>query len=210
MLLANLPAHLVQVAGVRQPPDPRPGDHDVAYCLGTQIRYVVQDQPRANVADGVFDQLATGPRISSDSDPQADFANYRSYAFYTPLAVEPKGYSTPASNAMKSAVRREMEARGYVYNESAPDLLVNINAYHQPGVEAGKKAAGAVIDLQGRVLAYLAGKKGHALTSAQIASGIGAHDGYETVFKICEHLAANGRLKKSAGANATGGSYAAP
>jgi glucose-6-phosphate isomerase len=85
--------------------------------------------------------------------------------------------------------------------------LVNINAYHQPGVEAGKKAAGAVIALQGKVLAYLAEKKGHALTSAQIASGIGAHDGYETVFKMCEHLAANGRVKKTAGAGATAGTY---
>ena len=69
--------------------------------------------------------------------------------------------------------------------------LVNINAYHQPGVEAGKKAATAVIALQGKVLAYLAEKKGHALTSAQIASGLGAHDDFETVFKVCEHLAAN-------------------
>lgn len=72
---------------------------------------------------------ATGPLISSDSDPQADFASYRSYGFYSPLAVEPKGYSTPSSNVMKAAVRREMEARGYVYDESEPDLLVNINAY---------------------------------------------------------------------------------
>jgi glucose-6-phosphate isomerase len=87
--------------------------------------------------------------------------------------------------------------------------LVNINAYHQPGVEAGKKAAGAVIALQGRVLAYLAEKKGHALTSAQIASGIGAHDGYETVFKICEHLAANGRVEKTTGPGATSGTYVA-
>ncbi len=30
--------------------------------------------------------------------------------------------------------------------------LININAYHQPGVEAGKKAAAAVIDLQRKVL----------------------------------------------------------
>jgi glucose-6-phosphate isomerase len=76
--------------------------------------------------------------------------------------------------------------------------LVNINAYYQPGVEAGKKAAGAVIALQSKVLSYLGEKKGHALTSAQIASGIGAHDGYEMVFKICEHLAANPdrRVKK--------------
>ena len=69
--------------------------------------------------------------------------------------------------------------------------LIHVNAYHQPGVEAGKKAATAVIVLQGKILAYLAEKKGHALTSAQIASGLGAHDGFETVFKICEHLAAN-------------------
>ncbi|MFN7139484.1 MAG: glucose-6-phosphate isomerase, partial [Limisphaerales bacterium] len=69
--------------------------------------------------------------------------------------------------------------------------LVNINAYHQPGVEAGKKAAGAVISVQAKVLNYLTEKKGHALTSAQIASGIGAHDAFETVFKVCEHLAAN-------------------
>lgn len=69
--------------------------------------------------------------------------------------------------------------------------LVNVNAYHQPGVEAGKKAAGAVITLQAKILSYLKEKKGHALTSAQIASGLGAHDGFETVFKVCEHLAAN-------------------
>jgi glucose-6-phosphate isomerase len=69
--------------------------------------------------------------------------------------------------------------------------LININAYHQPGVEAGKKAAAAVIDLQHRILNYLTEKRGHALTSAQLASGIGAHDEFETVFKLCEHLAAN-------------------
>ncbi len=69
--------------------------------------------------------------------------------------------------------------------------LININAYHQLGVEAGKKAAGAVIDLQKRILGYLVEKRGHALTSSQIASGIGAHDEFETVFKLCEHLSAN-------------------
>ena len=69
--------------------------------------------------------------------------------------------------------------------------LINVNAYHQPGVEAGKKAAAAVIDIQRRMLKYLTEKRGHALTSSQLASGIGAHDDFETVFKLCEHLAAN-------------------
>ena len=72
---------------------------------------------------------ATGPRITTDTDPSADFARYRSFAFYEPLAVETKGYSTPSSQRMKSATRREMESRGYVYDEAKPDLLVNINAY---------------------------------------------------------------------------------
>ena len=34
-------------------------------------------------------------------------------------------------------------------------VMININAYHQPGVEAGKKAASAVIDLQVRMLKWL-------------------------------------------------------
>jgi glucose-6-phosphate isomerase len=87
--------------------------------------------------------------------------------------------------------------------------LVNINAYHQPGVEAGKKAAGVVIALQLKVLAYLEEKKGHRLTAAQIASGIGAHDGFETVFKICEHLAANERIHKLSRQEATAATYEA-
>ena len=72
---------------------------------------------------------ATGPRITTDADPSADFTRYRSFAFYEPLAVETKGYSTPSSQRMKAATRREMEARGYVYDEARPDLRVNINAY---------------------------------------------------------------------------------
>ena len=71
----------------------------------------------------------TSPEYSFDSDPKADFNSYRSFGFYSPLAAEDKGYSTPASQAMRAAARREMEARGYVYDESAPDLLVNINAF---------------------------------------------------------------------------------
>jgi hypothetical protein len=77
----------------------------------------------------VLAACATGPRISSDTDPQADFSRYRTFAFHSPLAVEREGYSTPASGVMRAAARREMEARGYTYSETSPDLLVNINAY---------------------------------------------------------------------------------
>jgi hypothetical protein len=72
---------------------------------------------------------ASGPRITTDSDPSADFGRYRSFAFFEPLAVETEGYSTPSSNRMKAAVRRELESRGYVYDAASPDLQVNINAF---------------------------------------------------------------------------------
>jgi len=69
--------------------------------------------------------------------------------------------------------------------------LVNINAYHQPGVEAGKKAAGLVIELQTKALAFLKKEKGKSFTPEEIASAVGAEEEVEMVFKLLEHAAAN-------------------
>jgi len=69
--------------------------------------------------------------------------------------------------------------------------LVNINAYHQPGVEAGKKAAGNVIAIQRRILELLSKHLQQPFTVAEIADKIQARDEIETVFKICEHLSLN-------------------
>jgi glucose-6-phosphate isomerase len=69
--------------------------------------------------------------------------------------------------------------------------LININAYHQPGVEAGKKAAGLVIDLQTKALAFLKKEKGKSFTAEEIASAIGAPEEVEMIFKSLEHAVAN-------------------
>jgi len=66
--------------------------------------------------------------------------------------------------------------------------LVNINAYHQPGVEAGKKAAGVVLALQQQVVAALQ-SAGGARTAAELASSLGAEP--EAVLHILRRLAAN-------------------
>jgi glucose-6-phosphate isomerase len=68
--------------------------------------------------------------------------------------------------------------------------LVNINAYHQPGVEAGKKAAASVLALQATILAALRGAKGNKMTTDEIAAAAKTDD-TETVFKILRHVAAN-------------------
>jgi glucose-6-phosphate isomerase len=72
--------------------------------------------------------------------------------------------------------------------------LINVNAYHQPGVEAGKKAATRVIELQRSALAFLAKDRGNHFSVAEIATSIGAMDSLDTVFRICQHLAINGRI----------------
>jgi len=74
---------------------------------------------------------ATGPRVTSDVDPSANFGQYRSFAFYSPLAIEGQGYATLTSGRTKDAARRQLESRGYVYDEKSPDLWVNLNAYMQ-------------------------------------------------------------------------------
>ena len=69
--------------------------------------------------------------------------------------------------------------------------LININAYHQPGVEAGKKAAAQVIELQHKVLAHLRSHAGASQTVEEIAAAIGEPDGVETIHRVLTHAASN-------------------
>jgi glucose-6-phosphate isomerase len=80
--------------------------------------------------------------------------------------------------------------------------LVGVNAYHQPGVEAGKKAAAKVLDLQTRAVEALRNQPGSALTAEEIAAHIGARDEVETIYHTLHHMAANGRLNGGKGSPA--------
>jgi glucose-6-phosphate isomerase len=72
--------------------------------------------------------------------------------------------------------------------------LVNINAYHQPGVEAGKKAAGIFLDLLNRVRSRLISD---AKSADAIALEVDADP--EDVYHCLTHLAANGEVQISIG-----------
>ncbi len=65
--------------------------------------------------------------------------------------------------------------------------LVNINAYHQPGVEAGKKAAGAIIALQQKVRAFLLDHPSES-DAAAIAAAVGEPEEAEMVYAILRRL----------------------
>ena len=73
--------------------------------------------------------------------------------------------------------------------------LVDVNAYDQPGVEAGKKAATGVIELLKRLVAALKASPGKAFTAEALAAQVKGDP--ETAFKILEHLAANGAVRKN-------------
>ncbi|MEM9506394.1 MAG: glucose-6-phosphate isomerase [Cyanobacteria bacterium P01_E01_bin.35] len=70
--------------------------------------------------------------------------------------------------------------------------LVNINAYHQPGVEAGKKAAASVLEIQRKVVETLK-QTDSFLSLAELADKAKVAEEVETVYKIVRHLDANQR-----------------
>jgi len=70
--------------------------------------------------------------------------------------------------------------------------LVNINAYHQPGVEAGKKAAAVILELQLKVV-QIVQAAGKPLSLQEVAEKADAADQIEAIYKILRHLHANKR-----------------
>jgi glucose-6-phosphate isomerase len=74
--------------------------------------------------------------------------------------------------------------------------LVGVNAYHQPGVEAGKKAATALLTLQRRVEEALSASP---RTAEELAAALGGEDP-EAVWLLLQHLEANGRARLASGA----------
>lgn len=71
--------------------------------------------------------------------------------------------------------------------------LVNINAYHQPGVEAGKKAAAGVLQLERKIVDLLKDNPGQALDAPAIASKLSLPTETELIFKLLTRLAENNR-----------------
>jgi glucose-6-phosphate isomerase len=91
--------------------------------------------------------------------------------------------SIPEANAFNIGVLVALYERAVGFYGS----LVNINAYDQPGVEAGKKAATRLLELQRQVRAKLTGRSGR--TAEELARSIDADP--EDVFHVLRHLASN-------------------
>ena len=155
--------------------------------------------------EGVNNFFATFIEVLADRAPNPKRTGF--------LAVEPDVSSGDFLNGFLIGTRRALHENGresitITLDELSPYTLggliamyeravgfyasiVNINAYHQPGVEAGKKAAATVIQLQQQILAELKKQKGKDFSIDQLAAAIGSPDEQETIYKILEHLSAN-------------------
>jgi glucose-6-phosphate isomerase len=69
--------------------------------------------------------------------------------------------------------------------------LIHINAYHQPGVEAGKKGAEVIVEAQLATVEFLKKNSGKSFSSSEIAETLNLRA--DQVFWVLEHLAANAR-----------------
>ncbi len=85
--------------------------------------------------------------------------------------------------------------------------FVGINAYHQPGVEAGKKAAAHILELKKKILALLKSVPDQKLTVVAIAEALKTDEPLENIFKLLEYLSANGHLKRHIEAPLTNSYY---
>ncbi len=74
--------------------------------------------------------------------------------------------------------------------------LIGINAYHQPGVEAGKLAAADIIKISIKILNYLKTNPRQKFDAVTISDAINESENTETVYKLLQHLAANQRVLK--------------
>ncbi len=80
---------------------------------------------------------ATGPRLYSSQNPQADFSSYDTYGYVSQLGTdEPGGPTSLLTQFLRSAVDREMQARGYRYLNQGGDLLVNFYVETQDKIQS--------------------------------------------------------------------------
>jgi hypothetical protein len=68
---------------------------------------------------------SSGPRIITNSDPGADWTQYRTFGFFEPLGTDRNNARSLISTQLIASTTREMEMAGYTRTQTNPDLLIN-------------------------------------------------------------------------------------
>lgn len=163
---------------------------------GTTDQHAIVQQLRDGPDDCFVTTLEVfggSPGVSLDSGARAE--DYLSgFAYGTRSALQGVGRRTLALG-LERLDSRSLGALVALY-ERAVGLyasLHNLNAYHQPGVEAGKQAASEVLRLQAKVLEAIG--RGESGDAAHFAKELQVDEG--AAFHVLRHLAATGRAARS-------------
>ncbi|KAE9457355.1 hypothetical protein C3L33_10739, partial [Rhododendron williamsianum] len=177
-------------------------DLDAFHCLIVLLNSYIQQ-----LRDGVHNFFVTFIEVLRDRPPGHDWelepgVTCGDYLFGMLQGTRSALYSNDRESitvTVQEVTPRSVGAMIALYERAVGIYasLVNINAYHQPGVEAGKKAAGEVLALQKRVLQVLneASCKDpvEPLTLDEVAERCHAPEDIEMIYKIIAHMAANDR-----------------
>src|SRR6266487_4275065 len=139
------------------------------------VAFIEVDKDRHGAAVEVEDGITSGDYL------QGSLRGTRSALYES--GRESITVSIPEANAFTIGALIALYERAVGFYAS----LVNINAYNQPGVEAGKKAATKLLQLQKQVREKLT--FGDGKTAEEIAHSIDADP--EDVFHVLRHLASN-------------------
>jgi glucose-6-phosphate isomerase len=85
--------------------------------------------------------------------------------------------------------------------------FIDVNAYNQPGVEAGKKAASRVLQKQKLIASFLGKSRGKFFTIGDIAEAVSMEEERVLLFKLLEHMAANGQIRRQSSGNIIAATY---
>jgi hypothetical protein len=84
---------------------------------------------------------STQPVVSAQARQGVDLRAFKTYAFKPGAGADASGVTGISSAHVMAAVRREMNARGYVYVDFNPDLLVdfNVGVFSRPKTNYGPR-----------------------------------------------------------------------
>lgn len=83
---------------------------------------------------------ASGPQYLVNVDGAANFSSYRTFGFFDEREPRKSAYQSVAHRHLKSAIVREMLARGYRRSEQ-PELLVNIHLQRREDAQDRPRAS---------------------------------------------------------------------
>lgn len=73
----------------------------------------------------VLTGCASGPSITTNADPSADFMSLRTFDFMRPLSTDRGEVQTLLSSQLISATTEELEQRGWRHVQDNPDVVIN-------------------------------------------------------------------------------------